>query len=151
MKAALRIILALLVVEIVFFGLFWLNQKFGWLKPPSNLKIATTLVQGFPSVPQVPQTQLVSSTKETVTKNDRYNGVWQSSDSVPNVVAWYINDLPKNEWKVDIIPSNLKATDIQYLTAYKGTLYLQLSIIRKVKFTEITAQITDKSKTNSTK
>jgi hypothetical protein len=152
MKVILRIALVLLIIETIYFGFYWLNKKYNWVQFPLIFKSKVSLIKGFPDgVPQLPKTNLISSNKETAQKNDRYNGVWQSSDSVPEVVAWYLNDLPANDWKIDILPSNLKTTDIQYITAYKGNLYLQLSIVRKLSKTEITAQVTDKSKNNQTK
>lgn len=103
------------------------------------------LVQGFPDVPQISKTKLVASNKEVTKKSDRYNGVWQTPDSVPSVVNWYLKDLPSNNWIVDVLPANINATDIQYLTAVKDNLYLQLSIVRKGKITEITANVTNKN------
>jgi hypothetical protein len=100
------------------------------------------LTSGFPTTPVYSHALLTSSSKSFIEKAGMsYKSSWSVSASVPTVVKWYMDNLQSSGWKIEIPPANLAAEDIQFLEASKdGSLPIQLSVIRKGNYTEVTAE-----------
>ncbi len=93
------------------------------------------LVEGYPTSPTYPDSSFVDSTKEpnAVGGDYSYHGTWETDDSVPTVMAWYLEKLQSEGWNMNVLPADPQAPDIQYAEGYKGEdIYniIQVSVIR---------------------
>lgn len=92
------------------------------------------LVEGYPTSPVYPESDLSNSTKDLQPAGDySYHGTWETTDSVPTVMAWYLERLPQEGWFIDDYPAQDQAESIQFLDAHQQddiTKILQLSVIR---------------------
>ncbi len=99
------------------------------------------LPAGFPrySETQLLETNLNNAQKPIFT--------WQTSDKVEKVMAWYQENLKKDGWNITIPPSTQNAymNIVANLEARKGSLILQLSVIREGQATKIIAEFPDPS------
>jgi hypothetical protein len=72
----------------------------------------------------------VEEEDKEVTKGFNYHGTWETTDSVPTVMAWYLKKLPQDGWHIDDYPANKKAEDVQFIDAHKGKQTIQVSTIK---------------------
>jgi hypothetical protein len=94
-------------------------------------KSGQQLTKGFPASPVYPNAVLKTSQKTTHYLGDfSYHGTWETSDSVPTVVAWYLKKLPNEGWFIDDYPADKKAENVQFLDAHKEKQIIQVSVIR---------------------
>lgn len=117
------ILLVVTVVSIVLVALAWLifGSKLETIKQPGQnvgepqkLEVATDpsfpevkgkLIPGFPEFPVYPGATLKASAK-TNRENQPdtgYRAKWVTKDSVPLVVKWSQQELPKNGWKIEAL------------------------------------------------
>ncbi len=100
------------------------------------------LVEGFPEVAVYPGAKLKDSSAENPGEGEdlHYTATWTTSESVPEVVAWYLPALEAAGWRIDIKPYDTKNTENQYVVALQNGSLLQLSVIRNAEAsnTEIT-------------
>jgi hypothetical protein len=107
--------------SLIFTSLLWYYRK---PKPP-------TLVEGYPTSPIYPDSELKDSEKTPHYLGDySYHGTWETTDSVPTVMAWYIEKLPSEGWFIDDYPADSQAEDIQFIDAHKEEQTIQVSVIR---------------------
>jgi hypothetical protein len=141
-KSPLKLVAIVLGIAVILVGgvLLW---RFG-----GNLtgKTGQKLVSGFPTSPVYPNAELKSSQKtlhhstEDNTEDFTYHGTWETTDSVPTVMDWYLKKLPQDGWLIDDYPANKKEENIQFIDAHKGNQTIQVSVIRD-KGTQMTKVI----------
>jgi hypothetical protein len=126
-----RFLLLLLAVSVILASVVILRSGL-LLNTPVEEK--PTLVEGYPTSPVYPESEFSESTRDLEPAGDfSYHGTWETTDSVPTVMNWYIERLPQEGWFIDDYPAQDQAETIQYLDAHQEddiTNILQLSVIR---------------------
>lgn len=88
----------------------------------------------FPTFPVYPKSAVVKNLAED--ENGHLYSSWQTTDSVVKAMGFYLQNLPQNGWTIEQLPADITNPDLQYLTAVKGELSLQLSIIRNADISQ---------------
>ena len=98
------------------------------LKP----QVAQQLVEGFPTSPIYPKAEFTDSEKTPHYLGDfSYHGTWETGDSVPVVMAWYLEKLPQEGWFIDDYPADKNAQDVQFIDGHKEDKVIQVSVTRE--------------------
>lgn len=94
------------------------------------------LIENFPDVPIHPQAVLIDSTYKDALQVF-YRGKWVAPVSVPELSRWYIEELQKDGWVLDIPPVDLNSTSVQYAELLRGSFEeplakVQLSLVQSL-------------------
>jgi hypothetical protein len=126
------IIFSFVIAILAFLALGYLLylQKFS-----SRDETPPQLIEDFPESAVYPNTELKDTGKDLQEAGDfTYHGSWDTSDTVPEVMAWYLEILPQQGWFIDDYPAQDQADFIQFLDAHKEddpSFILQLTAIRE--------------------
>jgi hypothetical protein len=131
-KSFLQLLLPILGVLVILAGvaIWWFNGSSAE-KEASKSGGEQKLVEGFPATLVYPNAKFTDSEKRAHFLGEfSYHGTWETADSVPTVMAWYLEKLPKEGWFIDDYPADKKAEDIQFIDGHKGEQPIQVSVIR---------------------
>jgi hypothetical protein len=130
----LFITLGILLIIVVAGVLLW---QFGGLSTENKVQKSGSeprIVEGFPDTSIYPKAQFKDSEKRPHFLGDfSYHGTWETTDSVPTVMAWYLEKLPQDGWSIDDYPADRKAEDVQFVDGHKGEEPIQVSVIKNKK------------------
>lgn len=98
------------------------------------------LVSDFPSMPIYPNSELLRTYRKSEDGKVGYEGVWQSEDSSPEVMGWYIKSLTSSDWVVVEEPYDPLADGEQFLVVEKEGITLNLTIENEGGLTSIYAE-----------
>ncbi len=121
--------LLIAVVAVLLTGGFIYMQ---WNKGTSTQGVAL-LAQGFPILPIYPNAKLLSSTSDPqegqMYVGIKYSATWEVKKRVPEVTKWYIDKLKNAGWRVDSLPADPNAKDVQLATFDDPSYALSMSFI----------------------
>lgn len=110
--------------------------------PVQFQEVEQALVQNFPSIPIYPGATIDDSYEKIIKGENGYEAEWYTTDSVKQVLEYYLYALPEDGWILDFIPENFNAYETQY-EAHKGNqkLFLMIEVAEtKENMTEIVAE-----------
>ena len=81
-------------------------------------------------IPTYPQAVLVDSQVIRGEKLPKYQEEWSTSDSVPQVMSWYVEALKRDGWSIEQVPADPTAPMTQLVSAKKDDIILYVSVIR---------------------
>src|SRR3989344_4071432 len=79
-----------------------------------------------------PKATLIKSQANTA-EEIVFNAVWESTQSVPEVTKWYLKELQKNGFTLDVPPADPEDGNIQFAKLYKERYILNISFIKNHK------------------
>jgi hypothetical protein len=88
---------------------------------PNLPELKGGMLPGFPEVPAYPDADLVGSAYTELPKeaNKGFRAKWHTHDSVGEIIAWYMDELPQSGWTVGA-PEDFGAETEQIITIKKG-------------------------------
>jgi len=117
------------ILVLFIFGIYFfqkLKAPFSYTKTNAE---EVTLVDGFPSVPVYPNSNLIESTKTPKELDYSYSSTWNTNDSVPLVSAWFIQNLAAHGKQITQYPADLKDPDVQLIVIDTTDRIMNISII----------------------
>lgn len=116
--------LVLLVMGLVFVGgLVWARNRAG-VEKGSDKAVS---VEGFPAYPGATQESFAM-----VDDKGNYKAEWKTGAMVPEVTAWYRDNLPKEGWMIDLVPADWEDPGVQLLEASRGEKTVSVSAMKEV-------------------
>ena len=97
------------------------------------------LAPEFPAFPAYPGARLARSYEKTEEARVGHEALWETTDAVSQVMAWYLEQLPAQGWTIEQPPEDLSASE-QFLVARKGSLKVHVILDSENQKTEISVE-----------
>ena len=97
------------------------------------------LAPEFPAFPVYPGALLVRSYEKTEEARVGHEALWETTDSVSQVMAWYLEQLPAQGWTIEQRPEDLSASE-QFLVTRKGSHKAHVILDSENQKTEISVE-----------
>lgn len=146
-----QIVLLFVLLFVGSIGFFYQKEMMKSSYHPSYAQVPSTvqlvqvereLIATFPYIPVYPGAIVDESYKKTLANATGYEAEWYTTDSVRQVITYYIQTLPQEGWTLDSIPENFDSYENQ-IVAHKGEQKMHLIIEvaeTKDNITEIVAE-----------
>ncbi len=109
---------------------------------PNKVEVKNQLISTFPSFPVYPEAKIVRSAKIGQAPSRGFEAKWETNESVPQVMSWYLSELKKEGWEIVTPPGDTYTTGEQIAKLSKEQMTVTLDIDQESKnVTEIIVNI----------
>ena len=100
---------------------------------PNRVEVKNQLISTFPAFPVYPGAKILKSMKLGESPTKGFEAEWQTSEPVPKVMGWYIQNLQSDGWKLVASPGDPKTEGEQGAIFSKDKIKVTINIDRENK------------------